>query len=76
MYDESLERLATAEEIFSELGAKSSLTEILRKRSEIYALQDNYRLAYEYHTRYAELIRGRFNEEKPPQSCVHGWCTK
>lgn len=64
MYDESLERLATAEEIFSELGAKSSLTEILRKRSEIYALQDNYRLAYEYHTRYAELIRERFNEEK------------
>ena len=77
MYDESLEGWLLQKDLFSELGARAVLDRDPSKRSEIYALQDNYRLAYEYHTRYAELIQERFNEEKATTIMhVHGWCTK
>jgi signal transduction histidine kinase len=64
LMDESLERLLTAEEIFSELGAKGSLTEVYRKKSQIFAAQGDFQRAYESHIQYSELIKERFNEEK------------
>lgn len=64
LMDESLERLLTAEEIFSELGAKGSLTEVYRKKAQIFAAQGDFQRAYESHMQYSEMIKERFNEEK------------
>lgn len=66
-YDLALISLDESEDLANNIGAIVELYETHKEISDVYALQGNYKKAYEYHLLYTELKDSIFTEEKHKQ---------
>ncbi|MBC8173123.1 MAG: hypothetical protein H7X71_04380, partial [Chitinophagales bacterium] len=63
-YDKALENYDKAEKIYIKLGVKASLVTIYQFQSDLCIVREDYKKAYAYQKKYADLLKDQFNDEK------------